>query len=93
MILIFRSAATEAVFNGVCPRGFPATLMSAARRKLRLLHAAVELDDLKAPPGNKLHALDRDRAGEHAIWINAQYRLCFRWTSLGPEDVEIVDYH
>lgn len=93
MIRSFKTSVAESVFNGRCPRGFPAKLLSAARRKLRLVHNAVDMNDLRSPPGNKLHALLKDRAGQHAIWINDQYRICFRWTELGAEDVEIVDYH
>ncbi len=58
-----------------------------------MLDTAVTLEDLKSPPGNKLHALTQDRKGQHAIRINDQFRICFRWTNAGPEDVEIVDYH
>ena len=65
----------------------------AAERKLILLQAASELDDLKSPPGNRLEALNGDREGQHSIRINRQWRMCFRWTADGPEDVEIVDYH
>jgi len=64
-----------------------------ATRKLILLDAAQVLSDLKSPPGNKLHPLERERAGQHSIRINDQYRICFRWTSGGPADVEITDYH
>jgi len=64
-----------------------------ATRKLSLLDNAFDLCDLKSPPGNKLHPLERDRAGQHAIRINDQYRICFRWTPAGPADVEITDYH
>ncbi len=64
-----------------------------ARRKLRQLEVAAQLDDLRIPPGNRLEALKRDRVGQHSIRINDQFRLCFRWTNTGPEDVEIVDYH
>ena len=64
-----------------------------ARRKLGMVDAASVLDDLKSPPGNKLHALDEDRAGQHAIWINDQYRVCFIWSEDGPRNVEITDYH
>jgi len=66
---------------------------SVARRKLRQLEIAGRLDDLRVPPGNRLEALRGDRAGQHGIRINDQYRVCFRWTVAGPEDVEIVDYH
>lgn len=58
-----------------------------------VLQAAVHLDDLRVPPGNRLEALTGDRAGQHSIRINDQWRLCFKWTDRGPEDVEIVDYH
>jgi toxin HigB-1 len=93
MIRSFRDAATEAVFNGKCPKGFPADILKVARRKLRMLDAAAQLKDMAIPPGNKLHELKEDRAGQYAIWINDQYRLCFTWSDNGPTDVEIVDYH
>ena len=66
---------------------------SVARRKLELLDWAGTLDDLRVPPGNRLEALKRDRAGQHSIRINDQFRVCFVWTSEGPRNVEIVDYH
>jgi proteic killer suppression protein len=66
---------------------------SVARRKLRQLEIADRLEDLRIPPGNRLEALTRDRLGQHSIRINDQFRVCFRWTSAGAEDVEIVDYH
>ena len=62
-------------------------------RKLRLLHAAAVLADLRAPPANHLEALAGDRAGQHSIRVNDQFRLCFLWTAAGPMDVEFVDYH
>lgn len=89
----FADDATRLVFEGRQPKRLPASIVSVARRKLKMVHAADALTDLKRPPGNRLHPLTGDRAGQHAIWINDQYRLCFRWTSSGPEDVEIVDYH
>lgn len=64
-----------------------------ARRKLRQLEISTELQDLRVPPGNRLEALKGDRAGQHSIRINDQFRLCFCWTARGAEDVEIVDYH
>ena len=64
-----------------------------ARRKLRQLEVADRLDDLRVPPGNRLEALKGDRAGQHSIRVNDQFRVCFRWTDAGAEDVEIVDYH
>lgn len=69
------------------------TFERIALRKLRQLQAASRLDDLKVPPGNTLEALSHDRKGQHSIRINKQFRICFRWTSAGAEDVEIVDYH
>ena len=66
---------------------------SVARRKLRQLEIAGRLDDLRVPPGNRLEALKGERTGQHSIRLNAQYRVCFRWTSAGAEGGEIVDYH
>jgi proteic killer suppression protein len=64
-----------------------------ALRKLAVLDAAVNLNDLRAPPGNRLEALKGDRKGQHSIRINDQWRICFTWTRTGPEHVQIVDYH
>ena len=64
-----------------------------ALRQLRQLEIAVRLDDLRVPPGNRLEALRGDRAGQHSIRINDQFRLCFIWTAAGPDAVEIDDYH
>ena len=88
----FRCADTEAIFEGRSPRRFR-NIESVAQRKLQMLDDAVELRDLASPPGNRLEALSRDRAGQHSIRINAQWRVCFVWTAAGPEEVEIVDYH
>lgn len=93
MIRSYRDRTTKAVASGASPKGFPADLIKVARRKLFMLDNAAELDDLKFPPGNRLHALSKDRSGQYAIRINDQFRLCFRWTQAGPEDVEITDYH
>ena len=84
MISSFRDKATEAVFNGESPKGFPADLVKVARRKLRYLNAAGDLGDLKSPPGNRLEALTGDRKGQHSIRINDQFRVCFVWTAEGP---------
>lgn len=64
-----------------------------ARRRLEMMHAAQKLDDLRNPPGNRLEILKGDRAGQHSIRINDQFRICFRWFEGHAEDVEIVDYH
>ncbi|MBV8926019.1 MAG: type II toxin-antitoxin system RelE/ParE family toxin [Bradyrhizobium sp.] len=93
MIKTFRDKTTEALFEGENPKGFPADLVKVARRKLRYLHAAATLKDLRAPPGNRLEALSGDRKGQHCIRINDQFRVCFIWTEEGPAEVEIVDYH
>ena len=74
-------------------RKLPGDIQKSALRKLMMLDAAEELDDLKVPPGNRLEALRGDRKGLHSIRINDQWRICFRWTAQGPQDVEIVDYH
>lgn len=92
MIKSFRSADTQALFETGKIRRWQA-IRSVAERKLAQLDAAATLDFLRAPPGNRLEALQGDRAGQHSIRINDQWRVCFRWTSTGPEDVEIVDYH
>ena len=92
MIVSFHDSDTEALAQGRRVARFR-SLESVARRKLRQLEIAGRLEDLRVPPGNRLEALKGDRAGQHSIRINDQYRLCFRWTPAGPEDVEIVDYH
>jgi toxin HigB-1 len=89
----FKNRVTAAVFNGECPKGFPVQIFPVARRKLEALDAAERLEDLRVPPANRLDALKGDRKGQHSIRINDQWRVCFRWTKAGVEDVEIVDYH
>jgi proteic killer suppression protein len=93
MILSFKDRLTQAVFEGESPKGFPADIVNVARRKLRYLNAASDLNDLKSPPGNRLEALKHDRAGQHSIRVNDKWRICFVWTLDGPTDAEIVDYH
>jgi proteic killer suppression protein len=93
MILSYRCKHTEALLaSGVCHRDWQ-HFGRVARRKLLLLDSALSLHDLKAPPGNRSGALKRDRAGEHAIKINDQYRVCFVWREGDAHGVEIVDYH
>lgn len=92
MIVSFRDSDTEALAGGKRVKRFVA-FEQVARRKLLQLQIAGRLDDLRVPPGNRLEALKGDRAGQHSIRINEQYRVCFVWTVAGPEDVEIVDYH
>ncbi|MBP8274831.1 MAG: type II toxin-antitoxin system RelE/ParE family toxin [Acidobacteria bacterium] len=92
MIRSFSSAETRALFETGKSKRFGG-VVTVATRKLTQLDAAATLDFLKAPPGNRLEALRGDRKGQHSIRINDQWRICFRWTPTGPEDVEIVDYH
>ena len=92
MIASFRCADTEALAAGTTIRRF-ASIASVARRKLRQLEIAGRLDDLRVPPGDRLEALKGNRAGQFSIRINAQWRVCFRWSAAGARDVEIVDYH
>lgn len=92
MIRSFKCKDTQALFETGRSRRFSA-ILAVAERKLTQLHAAETLEFLRSPPGNRLEALRGDREGQHSIRINSQYRVCFRWTSEGPEDVEIVDYH
>jgi proteic killer suppression protein len=75
------------------PEGFPGKSRQVARRKLIMVDAAAFLEALNSPPGNRLEALKGDLAGKHSIRINDQWRVVFRWTDAGPEDVEIIDYH
>jgi proteic killer suppression protein len=74
-------------------QGLSGHIFPVARRKLGMLNAAPSLDGLRIPPANQLEALKGDRKGQHSIRINGQWRICFRWTSAGLENVEIVDYH
>lgn len=93
MIRGFKRRVTEAVFRGESPKGFPADLVKIARRKLGYLDAAIDLSDLRQPPGNRLEALKGNRQGQHSIQINDQFRICFWWTPQGPTDVDVTDYH
>lgn len=92
MIVSFRNAETEAFANGRRVKRF-ASIEAVARRKIRQLQIAGRLDDLRVPPGNRLKALKGARSGQFSIRVNDQFRVCFRWTSAGAADVEIVDYH
>lgn len=92
MIRSFRCAETQALFETGKSRRFSG-IANVAMRKLAQLDAAQTLAFLRSPPGNQIEALKGDRKGQHSIRINAQFRVCFRWTEEGPEGVEIVDYH
>jgi proteic killer suppression protein len=93
MIQSWKDRHAEAVFKGEAPKGFPSDLIKAARRRLQALDAALAVEDLRTPPGNRLHQLTADREGQWSISINDQFRVCFVWGANGPENVEIVDYH
>lgn len=92
MLIDFRCKDTEALFAGRKVARF-ANIEAAAMRKLQQLHAAADLAFLRVPPGNQLESLKGDRAGQHSIRINVQWRLCFVWTGTDALQVEIVDYH
>jgi proteic killer suppression protein len=92
MIESFACAETAKVFAGQLSRRLPPDIQRTARRKLLQLHAAVLLQDLAVPPGNRLEALKGGRSGQHSIRVNDQWRICFKWQA-GAHGVEIVDYH
>ena len=92
MIRSFKCKYTKALSKGQRVKRF-VNITNVARRKLRQLEIANQIEDLKVPPGNHLEALKGDRSGQHSIRINNQWRVCFGWTDAGAEDVEIVDYH
>ena len=93
MILGWKTKTARDVFEGRTPKGFPADLVKSARRRLAQLNAAQTIDDMRAPPGNRLHALTANRQGQWSISVNDQFRICFIWTANGPDEVEFVDYH
>jgi proteic killer suppression protein len=92
MIKSFRCKETQKLFETGRSKKF-GSITKVATRKLAQLDAAETLEFLRSPPGNRLEELKGDRAGQHSIRINDQWRVCFRWTETGPADVEIVDYH
>ncbi|OFN75917.1 MULTISPECIES: type II toxin-antitoxin system RelE/ParE family toxin [unclassified Corynebacterium] len=93
MIQSFADRTTERLWNRERVLSIDSRIHSVALRKLRQLGYVQRLDELRIPPGNRLEALKGDRRGQYSIRINDQWRICFRWTALGPEEVEIVDYH
>jgi proteic killer suppression protein len=93
VIRSFADKRTAAIWMDRTPKGFPSDLAKAARRKLRMVAAATQLEDLRNPPGNRLESLAGDRAGQYSIRVNDQWRLCFVWRDGDAHDVEIVDYH
>ena len=97
MIKTFNNKGTEDIFNGkttkaamrVCPK----TVWKIASRKLDQLDSVLSLEELRVPPGNRLEPLSGKRKGQFSIRINDQFRVCFKWSVTGPDDVEITDYH
>lgn len=93
MIQSFADSATEKVWRREHVRSLGVDVHRQAHRKLIQLNNAGRIEDLRVPPGNRLEKLKGDRASTYSIRVNDQWRICFRWTTAGPEDVEIVDYH
>jgi toxin HigB-1 len=93
MILTFADKETQQLFIMGKSRRLPPNLVKRALRRLEYIHLANDLSDLRVPPSNHLHALQGDRAGQYAISINDQWRICFRFTDGDAYDVEITDYH
>lgn len=93
MLRSFADAETERVWLRQRTKRLGADVQRMALRKLLIMDAAETLQDLRVPPGNRLEKLSGELSGQHSIRVNDQWRICFRWTSAGPEDVAIVDYH
>jgi proteic killer suppression protein len=93
MIASWRDSDTELLWKTGRSRRIPAILRIGAVKKLAILNAALSLENLLVPPGNRLEALKGDRRGQHSIRVNDQYRVCFVWRDGNACDVEIVDYH
>ena len=97
MIQSFKNSATEDIFNGkatkvalkICPKN----LWNIVARKLDQLDSVISINELRIPPGNRLESMSGNRKGQYSIRINNQYRICFKWSKIGPTDVEIIDYH
>lgn len=93
MIASFRDADTKMLWETGRSRRIPANLRRVALRKLMILNAALELENLRVPPNNRLEELTKDRKGQHSIRINDQYRVCFVWNGGNAHLVEVTDYH
>ncbi len=93
MIKSFRDKESVKIFNRRLSVKLPQNIQPVARKKLVILDAALELNDLRIPPGNRLEALKGGRKGQHSIRINDQWRICFKWGDGDVYDVEITDYH
>ena len=93
MIRTFADKSTESVFSDALSKKMPADVLKRARRKLFAIDAAQRIEDLRTPPGNRLHALQGDRARQHSISVNDQWRICFTFEDGDAYDVELCDYH
>ena len=93
MIKTFADRRTKDLYETGSAKRFPADVAKRAGRKLEYVDLATTLEDLRTPPGNRLHALEGDRKGQHSISINDQWRICFKWKAGDAYDVEIADYH
>jgi proteic killer suppression protein len=93
MIRSFRDRETALIWDGVRSRRLPSDIQAVALRKLRMLNNARAIEDMRVPPANRLEPLKGTRKGQWSIRINRQWRICFRWSEGGADDVEIVDYH
>lgn len=93
MIRSFSEPETERIWSGERSRRLPPDIQATARRKLRMLNRAKTLVDLRVPRNNRLEELKGDRKGTYSIRINRQWRICFRWSDGGADDVRIEDYH
>lgn len=97
MIVSFKNTETEDIFNGINTKAArklcPESIWRGATRKLDQIDSVISVEELSVPPGNRLEKLTGDRDGQYSIRINGQYRICFLWSKLGAEHVEIVDYH
>ena len=93
MIVAWASKESEKIYKGEYSKKFPIGIQKKARQKLIMLASATEIEDLRVPPGNRLHKLSGDRRGQYSISINDQWRICFIWNDANVKGVEIVDYH
>lgn len=93
MIIEFACRETEIIWNGFFSRRLPSDIQQVARRKLRMIHNAQTIEDLRIPPNNRLEKLKGNRDGQYSIRVNNQWRICFVWKNEDAFEVEIVDYH
>ncbi|TGN11204.1 type II toxin-antitoxin system RelE/ParE family toxin [Leptospira ilyithenensis] len=93
MIISFADSESEEIWKGTLSKRFPKDIQRTARRKMIQIDGATDINDLKIPPGNRLHSLSGDRSGQWSISINMKYRICFRFNNHNAFDLEIVDYH